>query len=115
MTCSGFRLPNRQQIVCSKDSFSVAVGGRTIFLAGFDEIVRVWAWKRDEVTTDLICMEVEVAGGEAIQLNEDMVGFDVWADCLVNLPGAVAGWREYVVQPPFERNETLLYERQDQG
>ncbi|HEY0131529.1 MAG TPA: hypothetical protein VGB57_08990, partial [Allosphingosinicella sp.] len=83
--------------------------------AGFDEILRATAFKRDEVTTDLLCVEIELGNGESIELNEDVIGFDEWLRRVDALPGVDPDWRGKVTQPPFARNETVLFTRQGQG
>jgi hypothetical protein len=104
-------LASRASISCSAESFLVENGRRVIFVAGFDEIVRVTAFKRDEVTTDLICMEIHLANGENIELHEDLDGFEEWMRHIESLPGITPDWRCKVIQPPFATNETLLFER----
>ena len=102
-------------IHCSARCFSVATRARTIFVAGFDEIAQATAFKRDEMTTDLVCVEVELLNGESILLNEDMAGFGAWADLVAALPGADPQWREKVIPPPFAPNPTIVFARPGQG
>lgn len=102
-------------ISCSDEGFAVATGGRTVLVARFDEIVRALSFKRDELVTDLVCVEIELADGRTIELHEEIAGFDGWVRRLEALPGAEADWRSRVIQPPFARNETVLFLRRGQG
>jgi hypothetical protein len=98
-------------ISCSAESFAVESNRRTTLVAAFDEIVRATAYKRDEITTDLLYVEIELANGESIALNEDMPGFNSWISRVETLPGVDAKWRAKVIHPPFARNETVLLTR----
>jgi hypothetical protein len=68
-------------------------------------------YKRDEITTDLICCDVEVAG-HVWTFHEETAG---WSDLIAHLselPGFRADWYEAVVSPPFATNETVAFDRQ---
>ncbi len=97
------------------ESFAVEVRQRTVLIASFDEVIRAIAFKKDEVTSDLLCVQIELADGQLIELNEDARGFEDWLRRVDGLPGADPDWRAKVIQPPFARNETLLFLRQNQG
>lgn len=67
-------------------------------------------YKRDEITTDLICCDVEVAG-HVWSFNEEAAG---WPDLIAHLsvlPGFRADWYEAVVSPPFATAETIAFNR----
>ncbi len=71
---------------------------------------RVTFFKRDELTTDLICCTVE-AGGKVWFFHEEAEGWDALVRYLEELPGFRRDWYEAVVQPPFARSETIAYVR----
>ncbi len=73
-------------------------------------IDKVTFYKRDELTTDLICCEVE-ANGETWFFHEEAEGWETLISYLEKLPGFCAGWYEAVVQPPFAVSETVAYSR----
>lgn len=110
-TCSEFPLARQGAISCSTESFAVEIGRRTVLVTGFDEVVRVTVFKRDEVTTDLLCLEIELANGETIEPNEDVGGFDEWLRRIESLHGVDPDWRGKVIQPPFARNAIVLFTR----
>jgi hypothetical protein len=67
-------------------------------------------YKRDEITTDLICCDVEVAG-RVWTFHEEAGG---WTDLIAHLsalPGFRADWYAEVVSPPFAASETVAYRR----
>jgi hypothetical protein len=74
------------------------------------EINVVVFYKREEITTDLICCDVEAAG-HVWTFHEEASG---WADLIAHLsalPGFRPGWYEAVVSPPFAASETVAFDR----
>ncbi|MBX9860199.1 MAG: hypothetical protein K2Y20_11490 [Sphingomonas sp.] len=66
--------------------------------------------KRDQITTDLICCDVEVAG-RVWTFHEEATG---WADLIAHLsalPGFRSDWYSVVVHPTFATSETVAFER----
>src|SRR5947209_4914441 len=61
------------------------------------DIVEARAFKRDLITTDLICVLCRIGTGAAddlgVEVHEEMPGFVEWMNALpVNLPGVEADW-----------------------
>lgn len=79
-----------------------------------ERIDRVTFFKRDEITTDLICCEV-AAAGETWFFHEELPPWDALLRHLEQLPGFRADWYAAVAQPPFAPCETVAYERGGQG
>ena len=75
------------------------------------EIERVTFYKRDELTTDLICCEVSAANRDWF-FHEEAQGWQLLLNHLAALTGFDADWFATVSQPPFERSETIAYQRQ---
>lgn len=73
-------------------------------------IERVTFYKIDEVTTDLICCDVE-ANGEVRTFHEELAGWDLLLTHLAQLPNFRSDWFGAVMQPPFERSETVAFIR----
>ena len=74
------------------------------------DVERVIFFKRDELTTDLICCEVTIAGKNWAFHEEQ----DIWPHLLKHveqLPGFKTEWFASVVQPPFGRNEFVAFSR----
>lgn len=74
------------------------------------EISRVEFFKRDEITTDLICCEITV-GDSHFLFHEDMTGWELLLEHLARLPGFTADWRDSVVLPPFAECRTVAFSR----
>jgi hypothetical protein len=73
-------------------------------------IEKVTFFKRDEITTELICCTVQ-ARDQVWFFHEDAEGWDALVSYLACLPGFKADWYEAVVQPPFAISETVAYAR----
>ncbi|WP_424770440.1 hypothetical protein [Pontixanthobacter sp.] len=73
-------------------------------------VAKVTFYKRDEVTTDLVCCDVVVAD-EVWSFHEELVGWDLLLDHLQKLPRFRADWFANVSQPPFATAETVAFSR----
>ena len=73
------------------------------------DIVKIAAYKRDEVVTDLICFELRMAEGSFWTLHEEIAGFEEVVAALERLPGFFVGWREKLALPPFDRNWIVVW------
>lgn len=74
------------------------------------EINAVVFYKRDEITTDLICCDVEMQG-RVWTFHEEEAGWQKLTAHLSTLPGFRDDWYEAVVKPPFATNETIAFDR----
>lgn len=73
-------------------------------------IDRVTFYKRDEITTDLICCDIEM--GESVRtFHEELRGWDLLLQHLHKLPGFREDWFAAVSQPAFEARETVAFSR----
>jgi hypothetical protein len=73
-------------------------------------VAKVTFYKRDEVTSDLICCEVQIAE-ETRTFHEEMGGWDLLIGHLQQLPGFRGDWFAAVSQPPFAASETVAFIR----
>jgi hypothetical protein len=79
----------------------------------WNEVVSVFAFKRDIYSYDLIRFAFETAEG-CVEVGEDMEGWRTLIDTLPDyLPGILAerDWFEKVALPPFATNWTTLFTR----
>jgi hypothetical protein len=86
-------------------------GERTI---RWEEIASVIAYKRDLLTTDLICLVCTLSDGAEFQFHEELPCWQGLVDALPeHLPGCPAfpEWWHPVALPVFARNETVLFQR----
>jgi hypothetical protein len=111
MTSTECPLSEQRVITCTKGGFTVESRAKTEFVAGFDEVAKITIWKHDDVTTDLVCFEIELLNGEPYVVHEDMPGFEMLIEKLVDLDGFDRGWRDKVILPPFAANTLVAYER----
>lgn len=74
------------------------------------DIDAVLFYKRDEITTDLICCDVEIAG-RTWTFHEETKGWKKLISHLSALPNFRADWYETVVNPPFATCETIAFKR----
>jgi hypothetical protein len=72
------------------------------------DIQKVTFYKCDELTTDLICCDVE-ACGQTWFFHEEAEGWGDFVHYLERLPGFRRDWYEAVVQPTFARSETIAF------
>ena len=75
--------------------------------AGIDKVT---FYKRDEITTDLICCDVMV-GDKVWTFHEELLGWDLLIDHLQQLPSFRGDWFTSVSRPPFAASETVAFER----
>ena len=74
------------------------------------EVTRVTFYKRDEITTDLICCEIVVAG-RTWNFHEELAGWELLIGHLQRLPDFRGDWFAAVSQPPLATKETLAFSR----
>jgi hypothetical protein len=72
------------------------------------EIERVVFYKRDELTTDLVCCDVRVAG-KVWTFHEALAGWDLLIEHLNGLRGFQPASLAAMAQPPFELSETVAF------
>ena len=75
------------------------------------DIAKVTFYKRDEITTDLVCCDVTV-DGQIWSFHEELVGWDLLLQHLYKLPSFNIDWYGAVSQPPFATSETVAFSRQ---
>lgn len=67
-------------------------------------------YKRDEITTDLICCEVAV-GDSVFVYHEELPAWSALIEHLQKLPNFRADWFTSVSQPPFDASDTVAFRR----
>jgi hypothetical protein len=75
-----------------------------------NEVEKVTFYKRDEITTDLICCDVEI-GGQVWTFHEEQVGWALLLEHLGTLADFRSDWLSAVSQPPFATSETVAFKR----
>jgi len=80
----------------------------------WSEIQNVIAYKKDAVSVDMICFAIATGDGSAVEIHEEMIGWDTLVETLPkNLLGFPNGeqWFAAVAFPAFATNVTTLYQR----
>jgi hypothetical protein len=107
-----------------KRPVNIRVDGDTFAIAGLDqpcqpvaldEIQEVTFYKRDELTTDLICCDVVVntpQGSQTWFLHEELAGWNDFLKLLERLPGFDREWFQKVAFPAFAANPTPVFKKQ---
>lgn len=79
-------------------------------------ILRVVLYKRDELTTDLVCCEITARSGDGARftalVHEEMDGFVPLMSELESLDGFDRNWFEKVTNPAFAENRIVVFERE---
>jgi hypothetical protein len=103
-----------EMIIATDHDFAILRGGRPFASARWDDVLRIRAYKRDELTTDLICLDVELNDGTTVFVHEGAPG---WEDFLDAAEGALPDMRSFrswfseVAHPPFARSEQVVFDR----
>jgi hypothetical protein len=75
------------------------------------DIRRVTFYKRDEITTDLICCD-DVVGEKVWTFHEELPGWALLIEHLERLPNFRTDWFEAAAKPPFSKSATEAFSRQ---
>ena len=87
------------------------INANTLGQLPLNDIAKVTFYKRDEVTSDLICCDV-VTAGRARAFNEEQAGWDLLLQHLYKLPNFQTDWYAAVSRPPFATSETVAFSRE---
>jgi hypothetical protein len=100
--------PPAPDILLTDDGFTV--GARTV---RWSAVTRVTTYKIDFFAVDCICLSFELDGEPTLELTEESNGFNDFMDELhERFPTIPADWYATVMQPPFARNEAVLFTRE---
>ena len=87
-----------------------AIDPDTLHQLRLEAIERVTFYKRDEITTDLIYCNIEIAG-TTWTFHEELEGWEALLLHLRKLPNFRADWFAAVSQPPLSACETIAFKR----
>ena len=77
----------------------------------WSSINKIIAYKVDLLTVDEICFEINYLNKRLI-ITEESDGWRVFLkQLIIRTPTIDSKWEEKLIQPSFERNETVLYSR----
>ena len=97
-------------IVTDREGFKIVKEVALLEAVAWPSVSIIVAYKRDLITTDLICFEIVLDDGSMIEINEEMDGFDLFLNGLEStFESYNRTWPDSVVLPPFAPNRTLVY------
>lgn len=104
--------PPKQWIVADRDGFTVHSARGQNHRARWSSVERITAYKRDEWSTDLICLDFELVDGEGLHfVHEDLPGYEEMVRILEATLPLLPGWWPKVAHPPFASNVIVIYDR----
>jgi hypothetical protein len=103
----------QSRVVVLDDGFEAFRGTESVGKTRFDAIIGVEAYKRDELTTDLICFDILVEAELPMtwRIHEEVEGWPELVEALQRLPGFDADWHAKVFQPAFAESRIVIYDR----
>ena len=99
----------KTEIIATDDGFTIK-SPKHADTVSFNRVSTVAIYKRDEMTTDLICCDI-VVGEQVRTVHEEIPGFNTLMLRFEALPGFDRKWREKVVKPAFAENRTIVFQR----
>lgn len=112
-----FKKPSpKASLNVDREGFSIhQEGGEPTIHVFWNEIAQIQAYKKDLLTEDLVCWDITVTKDENSQtytVHEALDGFELLVDRVSNeLVSFDKTWRDKVIQPPFSKNCTVLYQK----
>jgi hypothetical protein len=103
-----------ETIIVSETDFAAMKGDRVIASGSWDDVEEVRAYKRDEVTTDLICVEMRMRDGTGWLAHEEAPGWDEFLEMAERTLPAIEprrSWELEIVKPAFKRKERVIFRR----
>jgi hypothetical protein len=104
------RSPERGRIVRPKGGFDVINFREEKASILWPEVVRIYAFKRDLLTVDLVCLAFQRANASCFEIDENMEGYEA---LLAQLPVVFKGfdedWWRKVVKPAFATKLTEVW------
>jgi hypothetical protein len=77
----------------------------------WNDVTEIIGYKIDLFTYDSVRIRLTLDKQISVEIDEDQSGFDDFAVELEKRFPSIKDWRLKIIQPPFARNETLLYSR----
>ena len=101
-----------EQYILTADDHGFHVDGREeSYEVRWSDIRAITTFKRDLLTTDLICLRFRISNDEWIELHEEMTGFHEMAGLMQDHFIIPEGWQDDVMLPPFAVNHRVLWSR----
>ena len=97
----------------SADGFELYRGASEKGRVAWNQVDKIFAFKEDLVTYDLVCMEFIIKEkNEVFEVNDEVEGFWEMVERIKEaFPSSLQEWEAVVVKPAYARNPTLVFER----
>ena len=97
----------------SADEVTLFSDDREVWQFRWDAVTRIDTYKRDLLTTDMICLDFFVGSRQlTYPVHDEMQGFGVvCAQLRRHFPSVEEDWLPQVTLPPFATNHKVLYEQ----
>jgi hypothetical protein len=97
-----------------KNGFKITIGSKSTIIK-WNSIEKLIGYKVDQLTIDEICLEIKFSSGTVLA-TEEYNGWRVFInELLTQFPTINKKWEEIIAKPAFERNETELYNKNQNG
>ncbi|XOV77761.1 MAG: hypothetical protein ACFHVJ_12480 [Aestuariibacter sp.] len=87
---------------------SILIGDDLLF--SWVDVVSIEAYKIDEITTDLVCLDFRLTSGNTVTIHEELLGYNEFLQSMQDsIKLSKPNWMSEIVQPPFKENRTKIY------
>ncbi len=109
----GRKLKRQSLVSLTEKGFELIAKGEVVSALNWDDVDEIVAFKRDLLTTDLLCLDLHSAKDGLWHLvHEEGEGFEEFLSVLeVKFDVPRPGWWDKVVKPAFKENRTVLYKK----
>ena len=105
-----YRAPALPEINIDKKGFFFTIKSGEEIRVDWGSISEIRSWKNDLFAVDEVMFGYRVSTTNVIEISEEQVGFDKVIEETERRFKSVQGWESKIIQPPFQTNETVLYE-----
>lgn len=107
----------RESVSLTNGAIRLFRNGEQTFGIPLHTILKIEFYKRDALTTDLVCCDITHGNADAPKLHwlhEELDGWEeVTSAFAEQLPGFKADWREGVIRPAFEESRVVAFVRNE--
>ena len=87
---------------------SILIGDDLLF--SWVDVVSIEAYKIDEITTDLVCLDFHLTSGNTVTIHEGLLGYNGFLQSMQDsIKLSKPNWISEVVQPSFKESRTKIY------
>ncbi|WP_442510261.1 hypothetical protein SH528x_001872 [Novipirellula sp. SH528] len=96
-------------VTITSDAVGFAMDTAPPIAALWANVTGIVAFKRDLLTTDLICLQLQLGDGTYIETDEEMVGYREFLDIVTSNYDLAPNWWSDVAFPAFKTNMTTIW------